>query len=73
MKQSSSEGRPVKSFTKLTLYEMHIWNVKKVSVQFSQEARLRWRVYVNVLAVDPAVFIVGILLLVAEMFQIGGQ
>lgn len=28
IKQSSSEGRPVKSFTMLTLYEMHIWNVK---------------------------------------------
>jgi hypothetical protein len=61
------------SFTMLPLYEMHIWNVKKSSLQFSQEARLRWRVNVNVLADDTTVFMVGILLLVAEMFQIGGQ
>jgi hypothetical protein len=72
-KQSSNEVCPVMSFTMLTLYEMRIWNVKKGSVYFSQEARLRWLVYVNVLAADPAVFIAGILLLVAEMFQISGQ
>jgi hypothetical protein len=52
------------SYTMLTLYEILIWNVNKVPLSFHKKRAGR-KVYVNGLADDPAVFIVGILLLVA--------
>lgn len=38
-KHKSCEGHPLMNYTVLTLCKMLIWNVKKSSVKFSQEAR----------------------------------